>query len=147
MENSNSKRSSSWGSHQDQSETFRGIVRLYRDLIRLCLNRTGVTRGLTGHGVAVHRIDEERQLVAYRRWHKGGPGDDVVVVANFSHETRGVYRIGFPEGGVWKLRLNTDWAGYSVISATSTSMTSRPTPWRATGCPGPPKLPSVPTPR
>ena len=41
----------------DQSETFRGIVRLYRDLIRLRLNRGGVTRGLTGHGMAVHRID------------------------------------------------------------------------------------------
>ena len=97
----------------DQNETFRGIVRLYRDLIRLRLNRGGVTRGLTGHGVAVHRIDEERKLVAFRRWHEGGPGDDVVVVANFSHESRQVYRIGFPREGVWKLRLNTDWAGYS----------------------------------
>ena len=97
----------------DQSETFRGIVRLYRDLIRLRLNRGGVTRGLTGHGIAVHRIDEERKLVAFRRWHDGGPGDDVVVVANFSHEARGVYRIGFPREGLWKLRLNTDWSGYS----------------------------------
>ena len=97
----------------DQSETFRGIVRLYRDLIRLRLNRGGVTRGLTGHGIAVHRIDEERKLVAFHRWHEGGPGDDVVVVANFSHEARGVYRIGFPREGLWKLRLNTDWSGYS----------------------------------
>ena len=67
----------------DQSETFRGIVRLYRDLIRLRLNRSGVTRGLTGHGIAVHRIDEERKLVAFHRWQDGGPGDDVIVVANF----------------------------------------------------------------
>jgi len=43
----------------------------------------------------------------------GGPGDDVVVVANFSHEAREVYRIGFPRPGLWKLRLNSDWAGYS----------------------------------
>ena len=97
----------------DQSETFRGIVRLYRDLIRLRLNRGGVTRGLTGHGIAVHRIDEEHKLVAFRRWHEGGPGDDVVVVANFSHKERGVYRIGFPREGLWRLRLNTDWSGYS----------------------------------
>ena len=61
----------------------------------------------------MHRIDEERKLVAFRRWHEGGPGDDVVVVANFSHEERGVYRIGFPREGLWKLRLNTDWTGYS----------------------------------
>jgi 1,4-alpha-glucan branching enzyme len=97
----------------DQSEAFRGIVRLYRDLVRLRLNRGGVTRGLTGHGIAVHRIDEERKLVAFHRWQDGGPGDDVVVVANFSHEARGVYRVGFPREGLWKLRLNTDWTGYS----------------------------------
>jgi 1,4-alpha-glucan branching enzyme len=97
----------------DQGETFRGIVRLYRDLVRLRLNRGGVTRGLTGHCMAVHRIDEENKLVAFRRWHEGGPGDDVVVVANFSHKERGVYRIGFPREGLWKLRLNTDWSGYS----------------------------------
>jgi 1,4-alpha-glucan branching enzyme len=97
----------------DQSEAFRGIVRLYRDLIRLRLNRGDVTRGLTGHGVAVHRIDEERKLVAFHRWHDGGPGDDVVVLANFNHEPREVYRIGFPRPGLWKLRLNTDWSGYS----------------------------------
>ena len=97
----------------DQSETFRGIVRLYRDLIRQRLNRSGVTRGLTGHGIAVHRIDEERKLVAFHRWQDGGPGDDVIVVANFHAEPREVYRVGFPREGIWILRLNTDWSGYS----------------------------------
>ena len=97
----------------DQSETFRGIVRLYRDLIRLRLDRGGFTRGLTGRQVAVHRIDEEQKLVAFHRWDEGGPGDDVVVVANFSHAARETYRIGFPRPGHWRLRLNTDWSGYS----------------------------------
>jgi 1,4-alpha-glucan branching enzyme len=63
--------------------------------------------------VAVHRIDEERKLVAFHRWDDGGPGDDVVVVANLSHLEREVYRIGFPRPGLWRLRLNTDWIGYS----------------------------------
>ena len=61
----------------------------------------------------MHRVDEEKKLVAFHRWHGGGPGDDVVVVANFAHEERGVYRIGFPRPGTWRLRLNTDWQGYS----------------------------------
>jgi 1,4-alpha-glucan branching enzyme len=97
----------------DRSEAFHGIVRLYRDLIRLRLDHHGVSRGLSGRKVAVHRIDEERKLVAFHRWDAGGPGDDVVVVANFSHVAREVYRIGFPRPGLWKLRLNTDWIGYS----------------------------------
>ena len=97
----------------DQSKEFRGVVRLYRDLIRLRLDRDGTTTGLTGRGVQVQRIDEAAKLVAFHRWEAGGPGDDVVVVANFSHEPREVYRIGFPRPGLWKLRLNSDWAGYS----------------------------------
>ena len=97
----------------DQSQAFRGIVRLWRDLIRLRLDRDRVSAGLGGRGIQVHRVDEEKKLVAFHRWHGGGPGDDVVVVANFAHEERGVYRIGFPRPGTWRLRLNTDWQGYS----------------------------------
>ncbi len=97
----------------DRSDDFRGIVRLYRDLIGLRLNRSGATRGLAGRNVRVHRIDEEKKLIAFHRWEAGGPGDDVVVVMNFSHEAREHYRIGFPQDGLWKLRLNTDWRGYS----------------------------------
>jgi 1,4-alpha-glucan branching enzyme len=97
----------------DQRDDFRGIVRLYRDLIRLRLDRAGVTRGLTGRHVAVHRVDEEKKLVAFHRWREGGPGDDVAVIASFSHETRDRYRVGFPRPGRWRLRLNTDWTGYS----------------------------------
>ena len=36
-----------------------------------------------------------------------------MVVANFSHEPSAIYRIGFPREGLWTLRLNTDWTGYS----------------------------------
>jgi 1,4-alpha-glucan branching enzyme len=44
---------------------------------------------------------------------RGGPGDDVVVVANFRTEPRDRHVIGFPAAGVWTLRLNSDWRGYS----------------------------------
>ena len=97
----------------DQAEDFHGITRLYRDMIRLRLNRGGVTRGLSGRGLAIHRIDEGQKLIAYHRWDQGGPGDDLVVVINAHHQPREAYRLGFPHGGLWKLRLNTDWQGYS----------------------------------
>ena len=56
---------------------------------------------------------EERKLLAYHRWDKGGPADDVVVVANFLNQPQEGYVIGFPYAGTWKLRFNSDWQGYS----------------------------------
>ncbi|MDD2581681.1 MAG: alpha amylase C-terminal domain-containing protein, partial [Desulfuromonadaceae bacterium] len=58
-------------------------------------------------------LHDERKVIAFHRWDKGGPADDVVVVANFSHEPQDGYVIGFPAPGNWKLRFNSDWQGYS----------------------------------
>jgi 1,4-alpha-glucan branching enzyme len=52
-------------------------------------------------------------MIAYHRWHQRGPGDDVVVVVNFSHVSHENYKLGFPSPGTWRLRLNSDWKGYS----------------------------------
>ncbi len=97
----------------DKQEEFRGIVRLYRDLIKLRLNRGGQTRGLTGQHVQLIRVDDANNMIAFRRWMDGGPGDDVVVVANFNHNVRENFTIGFPAAGAWKLHFNSDWTGYS----------------------------------
>ncbi|MHB1318540.1 MAG: alpha-amylase family glycosyl hydrolase, partial [Anaerolineae bacterium] len=97
----------------DQHDEFHGLVRLYRDLIRLRLNRDGLTRGLCGQSTQIYHINEDRKVIAYHRWDKGGAGDDVVVVANLSHESQDGYDIGFPAEGAWKLRFNSDWRGYS----------------------------------
>jgi 1,4-alpha-glucan branching enzyme len=97
----------------DQRDEFQGIARLYRDLIRLRLNHDGVTRGLCGQFLQVHHLDDECKVLAYHRWEKGGPADDIVVVANFLHEPQDGYVIGFPAAGTWQLRFNSDWQGYS----------------------------------
>lgn len=54
-------------------------------------------------------------MLAFHRWDHGGPGDDVVVIANFFHESQDDYLLGFPAKGSWKLRFNSDWHGYSEI--------------------------------
>ena len=59
-------------------------------------------------------------MLAYHRWHQGGPGDDVVVVVNLSHLAHENYKLGFPSPGTWRLRLNGDWNGYSPIFGNQT---------------------------
>jgi 1,4-alpha-glucan branching enzyme len=96
-----------------KSEEFSGLVRMYRDLIHLRLNRSGCTRGLSGSGLNTFHQNQADNVLAYHRWHQGGPGDDVVVVANLSHLAHEKHRLGFPSPGTWRLRLNSDWNGYS----------------------------------
>ena len=96
-----------------KSEEFSGLVRMYRDLIHLRLNRFGSTRGLTGSGLNTFHQNQADNVIAYHRWHQGGPGDDVVVVVNLSHLAHENYKLGFPSPGTWRLRLNSDWNGYS----------------------------------
>ena len=93
-------------------DRFAGIVELYRDLITLRRNVRGTTAGLRGGGVRVHHADDDEKVVAFHRWDAGGPGDDVVVVANFSQRAHSGYTIGFPREGRWRVRFNSDWAGY-----------------------------------
>ena len=97
-----------------RADDFHGIARLYQDLIDLRLNRGGVTRGLTGSGLNVFHVDEDAKVIAFQRWAEHGPGDDVVVVANFHRDARERYRIGWPAGGLWKLRFNSDASSYSA---------------------------------
>jgi 1,4-alpha-glucan branching enzyme len=97
----------------DLNDELHGIVRLYRDLIRLRLNHGGFTRGLCGQFTQVYHLHDESKVIAFHRWDKGGAADDVVVVANFSHEPQDGYVIGFPAAGTWKLRFNSDWQGYN----------------------------------
>jgi 1,4-alpha-glucan branching enzyme len=104
----NDKNALDWG----KRDRFGGIFLLYRDLIRLRRNWFDNTRGLRGQHVNVHHVNDTDKVVAYHRWDQGGPGDDVVVVANFGNRAYDSYRIGFPRAGTWWLRFNGDWRGY-----------------------------------
>jgi 1,4-alpha-glucan branching enzyme len=97
----------------DLSEEYRGIVRLYRDLIDLRLNKKGFSRGLCGQFLNIYHVNEADNILALQRWDQHGHGDDVVVVFNFSHAPRENYEIGMPTVGLWKLRLNSDATIYS----------------------------------
>jgi len=86
---------------------FKGIVQMYRDLIALRRNVAGNARGLTGQNLNVFHLDTGNKTLAYHRWENGGPGDDVVVVANFSNVSVQNLNMGFPRQGQWHVLLNS----------------------------------------
>jgi 1,4-alpha-glucan branching enzyme len=53
-------------------------------------------------------------VLAYHRWEFGGPRDDVVVIVNFANKLQNDYQINFPRTGVWHVRFNSEWKGYST---------------------------------
>jgi 1,4-alpha-glucan branching enzyme len=110
-----------WGAWSDSAEVdwskaerFAGIRTLYRDLIRLRRDWYDTTRGLKGHNVNVHHVNRADKDLAFHRYDAGGPRDDVIVLANLSGRPYDAYRIGFPRAGLWHVRFNGDWGGYSA---------------------------------
>ncbi|HEX8695016.1 MAG TPA: alpha-amylase family glycosyl hydrolase [Longimicrobium sp.] len=95
-------------------DAFGGVHLLYGDLVRLRRNWFDTTRGLSGPHVHVHHVNDADKVLAFHRWEGGGPRDDVVVLLNFANRAYDSYVIGFPRGGEWKVRLNSDWSGYGA---------------------------------
>jgi len=93
---------------------FAGILNLYRDLIHLRRNWFDTTRGLKGQNLNVHHVNQDAKVIAFHRWDQGGARDDVVVLANFADKAYGDYQIGLPRAGLWRVRFNSDWNGYSA---------------------------------
>ncbi len=124
----NSSRPVDW----TRTNTYSGIVRFYRDVIRLRRNLDGHSAGLLGDQTAMLTTDNSNKLIAYRRWQTALPSADVVIVANFAGTTRTNYNINFPRTGNWYVYLNTDSTNYSsdfgntggaVVNATGATAT------------------------
>jgi 1,4-alpha-glucan branching enzyme len=103
------------GMDWNKLKTYAGIVTLYRDLIRLRRNWYNNTRGLRGQNLNVFHVNDSDKVIAFHRWHDGGPGDDVVVLLNFANRAYETYTLGLPRGGRWFIRFNSDWEGYSPL--------------------------------
>jgi 1,4-alpha-glucan branching enzyme len=89
-------------------EDEHGILGMYRDLIALRRNLSGVTRGLCGQNTHIYHFDDGVKIIAFHRWDKQGPADSVVVVVNMINQNCDGYVIGFPRAGLWKTRFNSD---------------------------------------
>ncbi|MCC7181641.1 MAG: alpha amylase C-terminal domain-containing protein [Acidobacteria bacterium] len=96
-----------------QAEQYRGIVRLYRDLVAARRNLRGETPGLLGHDLDVYHLDDARNVLAFLRSDREDRQDAVMVAVNLGHQRLEDYVIGFPMPGAWAVRLNTDSPLYS----------------------------------
>lgn len=97
----------------DKAETYSGIVLAHQHLVNLRLNQGGTTAGLLGQSTAVFHQDDNNGVIGYHRWDKGGPGDDVLVIANFGGDAHETYQLQVPLPGKWRVRFNSTWKGYS----------------------------------
>ena len=97
-----------------KSHRFAGILQLHRDLIALRRDTDGWSAGLKGPYTAIIRADDAAKVLAWHRWLEGGPGDDVVIVANFSTRPLLDLPMGLPWPGRWRIRLNSDSTVYDA---------------------------------
>lgn len=95
------------------ADKYGGIVLAHRHLIDLRRNAHGHTAGLLGSGMSLSHVDENNKVIAYHRWDKGGPKDDVMVLINFGLKSHAEYVLGWPRNGIWKVRFNSTWKGYN----------------------------------
>ena len=114
--------------------TFAGIRDLYRDLISMRRNLGGSTQGLRGQHINVHHVNDGAKTIAYHRWDGGGPGDDVVVFANFGVASYPSYASASraPAGGTSASTATRP--PTTRPSATTRRPASWPNPSRGTAC-------------
>lgn len=96
-----------------RAETFAGILTAHKHLIALRKNAYHHTKGLLGQSINIIHLDNQNHIMAYHRWDKGGPEDDVVIVINFANTDQQNYKLPLPKDGKWLVRWNSDWKGYS----------------------------------
>jgi 1,4-alpha-glucan branching enzyme len=117
----------------DWSDLEPGMWQLFQDLIHLRRDVRdvpasgslgagedvpGTTGGLIGSGFSAAHPGSTNKVLAWHRWHAGGPGDDVFVAANLSAAAR-TQTFVFPAAGTWKVRLRTDEARFGYIAPAS----------------------------
>ena len=96
---------------QRGDDAFRSFL-LHRDLVHLRRNLGGDSEALTGVHTRVVLADEERKVLAFRRHVPGRPGEELMVVLNFSGEKLERVPVRFPQAGSWSVLLSTDDAKY-----------------------------------
>ena len=78
-------------------------IRFTRELLSLRWRQPA----LRGEGFRPVHFHDQNRVLAFHRW-VPGEGHDVLVVIHLSTFNRLNYRVGFPDGGVWREVFNSD---------------------------------------
>jgi 1,4-alpha-glucan branching enzyme len=101
-----------WGLLQDGGHA--GVHRLVRDLNHLYRSRRALhERDDEPAGFSWTEVNDSAHSVFGFLRHGHTPGDHMLVACNFTPVPRHGYRMGVPQGGVWRECLNTDSAHYA----------------------------------
>lgn len=82
-----------------------GVIRTYRDLIRLRTNRDGESAGLQSPEFQIRHLDQDKKVLTFTR---GSGSDEILVAMSFSMNETNTYRVGFSQAGNWKLLFHSD---------------------------------------
>ena len=91
---------------------FKGITKLFSDLLKLRTGHDGAAWGLQGQDIDVFHKNNQNKIIAYYRYNPDSRDHGVIVIINFSNQQFDNYQLGIPEPGQWKNRINTSWKGY-----------------------------------
>ncbi len=92
---------------------FRGIVLAHQHLTALRHNYYQNTPGLTGADIEIFHKDAANRVIGYRRYNRGQKHSSTLVIANFGDKRFDNYDIYLPSSGLWRVRFNSSWRGYS----------------------------------
>ncbi|WP_217633299.1 alpha amylase C-terminal domain-containing protein [Pricia antarctica] len=96
-----------------KASKFKGIHKLYRDLIKLRVgDLSDELRGLQGQHINTLHFNHDNKILAYTRSHDEHGHCPVLVIINFSNSTFENYDIGVPIGGLWETAFNSSCDGY-----------------------------------
>ncbi|MGB3144276.1 MAG: alpha-amylase family glycosyl hydrolase [Maribacter sp.] len=101
------------GLNWDRFSEFKGITKLYRDLIKLRKSDAeDMLKGLQGQKTHFLHYSQENKILAYSRVWDGLEEFPVIVILNFSNTSFEKYEIGIPIAGNFKTLFNSSWEGY-----------------------------------
>ena len=121
-----------------KKDTYAGITQLYRDLIALRRNRDYTT---AGSAASTSRCTTSTTTT--RSWpFTAGPLAAHATASswslNLSNQSYGSYTIGLPRVGRWRVRFNSNWAGYDPQFGHQDSYDTDAHPAAGMACPAPP---------
>lgn len=96
----------------DKFSKFKGITKLFRDLLQLRTGRDGAAWGLQGEHITVFHKNNQDKIIAYYRYSSDAVDHGVIVIVNLSNQKFDNYKMGIPVSGKWLNKINTSWKGY-----------------------------------